>query len=622
MTPLGDPTQRLLADGNALEDRGDFAGALRLYQEARDLAPDHPRPLLNIGNALQRQGNRTEAIAAFQTAIEVAPEFAPAHFNLGNLWAAMEDFDRAVQALRAALRIDPVFTDAAVALANALDAAHRAPEAEIVLRDAVTTSPAAPGPLHNLALMLIDRAEYDEAEALILRALAADPAFAPSYGAMASLCVQTGRVRDAETWYRKALAVGGDLFEAGAGLLFSLNARDDLSAEQVFDAHLEFGRALVAHTAAPTVALDARIRPHDRLRIGYLSGDFRQHAVALFMLPVLQHHDRSSFEVYCYYSHRAGDQVTERVRRLADHWRDIAGMDDEAAVARIRADAIDVLIDLSGYTAHSRVSLAARRCAPVQMTWLGYLNTTGLPNIDYRICDAQTDPPGETEHLHSERLLRLPNSQWCYEPIHAAAGEVRFPSNPQHVVFGSLNQFWKISDTCLELWLEILRSTPRSELRVLGVPRGRTADAFRRKVERGGVSADRLSLSPRLDIQRYFGAIAKIDIALDTTPYNGATTTLDALWCGLPLVALVGTRSIARGSASILTTLGLTDLLARTRDRYLEINLRLANDHHWRAHLRSTLRQHMADSPLMDGPRFTRGLEALYRSTLEVVPPR
>jgi protein O-GlcNAc transferase len=398
--------------------------------------------------------------------------------------------------------------------------------------------------------------------------------------------------------------------EAWSALLLSLNNRDDLTAHQVLAEHLRFGEAFPAE-AGPPAAAARRLGDRTRMRIGFLSGDFIQHPVALFLRPVLVHRNRAQFEIYCYSNNAREDAMTRDLRSLAEHWRVVAGLDDAAAAHVIRADALDVLVDLSGHSARSRVLLFNRRCAPAQATWLGYLNTTGLDAADFRICDRHTDPAG-TEEMHTETLARLPHSQWCYLPA------FDFPPAPartaqEGVVFGSFNHASKLSDHCIELWCRVLRAVPGSTLRVHAVPKGSaTATLLRRFADRG-IERGRIAVFPRVDIAAYFAAIADVDIAMDTFPYNGGTTTCDVLWTGVPLVALAGDRPAARSGVSLLATVGARDLIANSDAEYVAVNVRLATDAAWRHALRATLRQRMRASPLMDAPRFVREFEDCLR---------
>ncbi len=613
-----DPAQALslLAAGNAREDRGDLEGALRDYRAAVAAAPALPRAHLNVGNALMAMRDFDAAAAAFGQALALDPGFAPARFNLGNLHRKRGEAAAAEASFRAALAGDPDMTDASVALANVLDAEGRGEEAEAVLRAALARNPRHSGAAHNLGLLLNDRRQWDEAEAAFEQALAADPGFAGALGALANSRAQTGWLRDADALYRRAIAADPARDEAYSGLLFALNLRDDLDAATIFAEHVRYGPHFGSTTAAAPVP-PRPVAPGGRIRVGYVSGDFKEHPVALFLRPVLAHHDRAGFEIFCYSNSRKEDRITREIRSLADRWRVIADLDDDAARQLIIDDGIDVLVDLSGHTGLSRLALFGRRSAPVQASWLGYLNTTGVPAMDFRICDRHTDPPGTTERLHTERLVRMPHSQWCYQPVYdIPVVPVPPRQDPPRIVFGSFNQYPKLSDACLDLWCEVLRRLPAARLHVLDVRTERTAAAFSGRMQARGVDASRITLLPRLAIGDYFAAISAVDIALDTIPYNGGTTTLDILWMGVPLVALEGGRGISRSGASILRTLGMPELVARNRDQYLALTQALANDPARRAELRRTLRPRLAASPLMAVAEFTRDLEAVFRAML------
>ncbi len=603
MTVADDEVSRLIAAGNALEDRGELDAAQAHYLRAVALAPDAPRPWLNLGNVLERKGRIGEAIAAAASAVHAAPTFAPAHFNLGRLQALHGDAASGEASYRAALRCDPALVEPALGLADLLQKQHRGDDAIVVLREAVARQPAHAGAVYNLALALIDDDELDEAEALLAQVATT----ADACGAMANVCMRSGRVREAEAWLRRRIAARPESFEALAALVFSLLARDDLTAQEVFAAHRDAAGTIAAKT--PSVRIAAK--PRERLRIGYLSPDFRRHAVALFAAPVLAHHDRARFEVFCYSCHRDEDAMTRELRAAAEHWRDIAALDDDDAVALMRNDDLDVVIDLAGYTSGSRLPLLVHRVAPAQATWLGYLHSTALREVDYRITDAYADPQA-SEALHTEALMRMPHSQWCYAPAHHADAVPGVRGSGRPMTFGSFNQFWKVSDRCLELWLDVAARVPSSRLHFAGVPRGRASERLLSRIASRGIDAARASIAPRVDTRRYFAALADVDIALDTLPYNGATTTLDALWMGVPVVALTGERSVSRSSASILHTLGLPQLVASSPQEYVDINVRLAQDEAWRSSLRASLRERLRASPLMDAAQFTRDLEACY----------
>ena len=577
--PVGETESglRLIEAGNRLEDGGDVEAALAKYQEAVAASPGWLRGYLNLGNALQRLGRTAEAIDALETALRIDPEFAPGHFNLGNLHLGMGNSALAEQELREALRRDPSMDRAAIALANLLDQQQRPLEAEQQLRQVLARTPDCAPAAYNLGLLLQNRDDSDSAGRMFRACVAADPAFTAAYVALGDLTRNAGRSADAEAWYRKGLALNPGAPAAWSAMLLSFLNRDDLRASDILAEHLRFGTAF-PEPEATRRARKSRARnatEHARLRIGYLSGDFIQHPVALFLRPALIHHDRMQFEVFCYSNNAKEDGMTRELRSHADHWRNIADSDDATAAERIRADRLDVLVDLSGHAARSRLMLFNRGCASVQATWLGYLNTTGLRSADFRICDSHTDPAGTAEPFSVEQLMRLPDSQWCYSPVFDIP-RVPAPTRDatDRVVFGSFNHVSKITDRCLDLWCRVLHAVPGSELRIHATPRGSATSELAERVEARGIAPDRISILPRTAIDAYFAAIGDVDIALDTFPYNGGTTTFDVLWMEVPIVALAGERPVSRSGVSILSTLQMPELIAGTDDEYVALNVR------------------------------------------------
>jgi protein O-GlcNAc transferase len=347
--------------------------------------------------------------------------------------------------------------------------------------------------------------------------------------------------------------------------------------------------------------------------VGYVSPDFRQHAVAFFMAPILTQHDHRVVEVHCYVDQRNNDDTSSQLRRHADHWTMIAGQPDEAVVQRIRQDGIDILVDLAGYTAGSRLGVFARQAAPIQVTYLGYPNTTGLPTIQYRITDRWADPPGETEHLHSEELIRPSSSFLCYAPPTGCPDVVEPPVvQGGRITFGSFNRGRKITDLVVSLWSRLLRELPSSRLLLKPGPVDRAA--LRARFSAHGVGADRIDIvAYSASILHHFADYGSIDVALDTFPYHGTTTTCDAMWMGVPVVTLAGHDHRSRVGVSLLRSTDLAELIAETPDEYVERALGLAQNPDRLRQLRAAQRGVMLRSPLMDAQSFTRALEAAYR---------
>lgn len=349
------------------------------------------------------------------------------------------------------------------------------------------------------------------------------------------------------------------------------------------------------------------------LRIGYISPDLRGHTIARLIEPILRSHNPDLFETYCYSSAIEPDETTFRLKRVSSHWRDIVRIDDESAGQMIRQDRIDILVDLTGHMAGNRLAVLARKPAPIQFQ-IGYSATTGMSAIDYRITDPFCDPETAEDNLHSERLIRLPDCAWCYHPDENGPA----PSDPPclrkgSVTFGCLNRAVKFSDPCIALWSQILDAVPRSVLAVLGGVAASLNLPLRERFARHGISHDRLLLiegKPRSD---YLQTYADIDIGLDPFPFNGDTTTCDALWMGVPVVTQAGTSFVARRGVSHLTNIGCQECIAENREEYVAIAARLARRPDLLREYRTSLRDKLLHSPLVDGKQYTRNLENAYR---------
>lgn len=598
----------LIARGNALEDAGDIDGALRLYEETTRMNPAYSRGFINIGNALRMKGKLQDAAKQYRTAIDLNPEHAGAHLNLGTVLLGLGDASVAEANFRIAMRLKPEWAEAWFGLGCALEESSTPEEAIAAYRKAIELDPAHVTTAVNLASALLKQGNSKAAREVLGRSTD-DPR---AMLALAHVEAQTGHPESAVAYYRRLLMVTPDDLSSFSSYLFTLNFVPDIDATTILEEHRRFGERL-AECTRPMPKRMAR-KPEKLLRIGYVSPDFRAHPVSCFLEPILRNHDRDAFEVHCYYDHRDRDQITERFIPLADHWHDIAGLGDDEVARNIVDDGIDILIDLAGHTTGNRLPMFARKPAPLQFTWLGYLCTTGVAAIDYRICDAHTDPPGEAERWQVETPARLPNSQWCYQPQVALPEPSTLPMlRNGYCTFGSFNQAAKLNEPLLRLWANVLAGIPDSRLKIIGVTDKTQASEIRAPFAATGIRDDRLDLIGRVDIDEYFSCYREVDIALDTFPYNGATTTCDALIMGVPVATLAGRRSIACGCASLLCTLGLTDWIADSPQALINLLQRRVRDPDRLAELRSSLPDRMRNSALMDGRSFTRDLETLFR---------
>ena len=353
--------------------------------------------------------------------------------------------------------------------------------------------------------------------------------------------------------------------------------------------------------------------PDRRLRIGYVSPDFRDHAESFFTAPLLAAHDHQDFEIYCYSDVVQPDPVTTRLGSYADVWRGITGLSDDRVAELVRQDRIDILVDLTMHMARNRLLVFARKPAPVQACWLAYQGTTGLSTMDYRITDPHIDPPGLTDDCYAEESIRLPDAFWCYDPRDGGSEVGGLPAHGSgHITFGCLNNFCKVNASVLRLWAQVLRAVERSRLLILsgeGSHRQHTVEVL----ESEGVPRDRVSFVGKVPRPRYLELHHGIDIGLDTFPYTGQTTSLDAFWMGVPIVTIVGETAVSRAGRSLLVNLGLPELIAETPEQFVSIAVGLARDLPRLSELRATLRDRLRSSPLMDAPRFARNMEAAYR---------
>ena len=642
--------ERMVAEGQRAEAAGRLQEACERYQAALKFVPDHVPAYLSLGVALEASGNAGAAREAYRAALEIDPANAYAHFNLGKLLhvsGSPHVLAESAEQLRAALQHKPDFTDARIVLASVLEAQGDADGAMQALRRAIEDEPANAGAWYNHALLLQRLDHLAEAEAAMRRTLELWPQRADVWLRQGELLKMLQRLPESEAALRRALELDPKLASACrllAGVLAEqlrmdealrtlaagrehdaegytrafelsmLNYHDAIPADQLFARHKEFG-AEVERVQLPRFHGFAGSRdPERKLRIGYLSGDFREHPVGRAMVPLVERIDRSRFDVYCYSLFGAADDVTRAIGYKVTQWHDASGLSPREVAGFIHNDRIDILIDLSGYGGVPTFDILASRPAPVQAGWLGYASTCGLTRVDYRITDAFADPPGVAERHHTEKLVRLPDAQWCYRPLSDAAPQAEPPCvRNGYVTFGSFNQAAKLSPSARRLWAEILRGTPGSRLLVVGVPSGPATSALLQDFERQGVAPERIAVEPRLGLQDYFLRLRSADVALDSLPCSGGATACDALWMGTPVLTLPSSRTASRSACSALGVLGLKEWMAKTPEDYVAQAMRAGRDPAWLAAERSKLRERMRASPLMDEAKFARDMEALYR---------
>ncbi|MFX1764654.1 tetratricopeptide repeat protein [Paraburkholderia sp. A1RI-2L] len=645
-------------------------------RQAIYLAPSLAEAHNNLGNLL-RASRPGEARASYEQAIALRPEFVQAWFNLGTLLentepeAAQNALRRAVEldptfapawnalacllpeshwreardALMLAVEIDPNFAVAWSNLAHILSRTNRA-EAESAARRAIALNPNLVSANYNLGVLLgparadeairvlrhtvalkPDHANAwyqlghllsfdDPAEALtaLREATNLNPEIANAHAVLGNVFLAMGAAEESVAALRRSLECDPDNIVAHANLIFALPFLSDCPEVLM----RECSRFAAQHEAPVFVCEREHLNnpaPNRRLRVGYVSGDFDSHCQSLFTIPLLSNHNHADFEIFCYSSVAEPDHVTASIRGLADVWRDVRALDDATLAQQIRADRVDILVDLTMHMEGSRRLLFARRPAPVQVAWLAYPGTTGSPAMDYRLSDCWLDPVDEPgrDDLYSERTIRLPRTFWCYDPLTEGLAVNSLPAaNGEPFTFGCLNNPAKVSDHALGLWAGALAAVPESRLLVLE-PRGVPRSQLTARYVAHGMDPSRVSFIARQPRRAYLETYHRIDLALDSFPYNGHTTSLDAFWMGVPVVTRAGRSAISRGGKSVAGNLGLPELVAYTDDEFVRAAHAFARDLPRLAALRGTLRTRMEASALMDAPRFAAGIERAYR---------
>ena len=604
----------LVLQGNALEEKS-LAEAAFLYRQAIALVPEFPQGYLNLGIVLAASGDRKGAMDAYSKALALDSSNAFVYYNMGCLAYDGQKYEEADGLLCRALDIKPVFPEALVMWANTLEALGRDNEALEALGSALQQNPALQGASYNKALLLIKLSRYEDAEEEVRRFLDKNPDHLPAVQMLAISLWGQGLYSESLQIYKSLREIDPNSLELMSREAFLSNYDFNIQSVEIYEYHRNFGNNLEEIYPAFFSEFKGNQVVGRKLRIGYLSGDFSFHPVALFILPVVERHHRQDFEVYCYYTSDKVDQITVKMRSMADRWVDASSLSYYELAERIYSDKIDVLVDLVGHTSGSKLPVFALRPAPVQVSWMGYLNTTGLSRIHYRICDERTDPSGISDALHTESLVRMPNSQWCYRPfISVPSAQVAPFEKKGYITFGCFNHAMKISPEICGLWREILLSVSNSRLLCVGLSSTRKMSELIWELTRSGVEGERLEFVARASLDQYYGWFSEADIALDTYPYGGGTTTFDTLWMGVPVVAAKGTTSTSRSAASILEALGLEEWVAPTINDYVRVAVERAMDIKRVVELRKSLRGLLQSSPLMDEEKFVNDLESAYRT--------
>ena len=628
---------------SALKDQGRYDEAIEFYEAALAAAPGESYLHSNLGNALRDRGRLAEAAAAHRRALELNPDSFAAHSNLGSVLDAQGQLGEATACFRRALQLNPESHETLVNLGVTLKREGRLAEAEDALRRSLDVRPRSDAALSNLGSLLLQQGRVEEAFVALQLALQVNPrnvtalinmanvlkdlsrfttaleclqqavALAPqshlAHNNLGTVLNELGRAAEAAECFRHALALNPEYHWAQSNLLFTLQYLPGIAREEIFAEHRRYDERFARPCLATATPHPNARDPERRLRVGYVSGDFREHSVAFFIEPVLAAHDAERFEVFCYANQVGHDAMTARLRSHVEHWREVASLDDDALAARIRRDEIDILVDLSGHTARHRLLTFARKPAPIQVTMIGYIQTTGLSAMDYRVTDVTLDPPGIGEAFNTEKLVRLPAGAATFQPpAHCPAVNALPALSSGHITFGAFNNLAKVTPEVIDAWAEILNALPDSRLLVVG----RSGNSVKPLLEARGVAADRIEALDRQPLLAYLALHHRCDLLLDSFPYNGGTTSLFAIWMGVPFVTVDSGHPTGRACGGVLRPIGLEQLIATDGADYIRKTLDAAADLPRLAEWRRTLRDRL-EPLLAGGGAYTRQLEAAFR---------
>jgi predicted O-linked N-acetylglucosamine transferase (SPINDLY family) len=621
------------------------AEAVASYCAVLRLRPDLAEAYTQLAMALVEQQRLPEARDCFQRAVQLQPNSADAHANLGTTLCHLNEFEEAITSLRDAVRLRPDFAAAFYNLGNALRAQRHFDEALASVREAVRLQPGWPEAILSLANLLADRRRFDDAIPHYEAALRLKPDYAEAHGNLGHVHKEQVRLEDAIAACRTALRIKPDYAEARRSLantLASQGQRDEaiaifrealrlksgsaadhsnlisyLNYHPDYDAasiHEEAHRWDQQHAESLRKLIQAHANRPDhgrRLRLGYVFPNFCSQAETFFTVPLLSAHNHQDFEVVCYADVLRPDEYT---RRLQSHvWCGTLTLTDEQLADLARRDQIDILVDLTPHMTDKRLLAFAREPAPVQTCWLAYQGTTGLSTMDCRLTDRYCDPPGLFDRFYSEESIRLPDAFGCCRPLCSEPAVKPLPALEKgFVTFGSLNNFWKINASTLKLWARVLGVVEHARL-LLVASEGSHRQGVLKLFAQEGVAPERVTFVAGRPRPQYLELCHQIDIGLDTVPYNAQTTTPDALWMGVPVLTLVGRTAVGRAALSLLQNLGLPEWVAETLEQFVALAAKLAADLHGLVAIRAGLRGRLQASPLMDGPRFARNVEAAYR---------
>jgi protein O-GlcNAc transferase len=603
--------------GAVLKDLGRLHDAIRSLRRALEIDPDQAATHNCMGAVLRQLGQLDDAAISYRSALAIKPDYAEAHSNLGSVLKALGRLDEAVVCYRQALAISPEFAEAHNNLAVALRTLGQIDEAVLSYRRALEIKPDYAVAHNNLGAALKARGSHQEALLSLQRALVIRPQYVEALSNLGLTFQELGRHDDAIRAYRQALSIQPEHPETRSNLLFCLTHSSAISADDLFAEHCQFGTRFDLGTLATSAWQSDATSAERKLRIGFVSADFRTHPVMVLFEPILKHlAGNSQLSLHAYSNHTIDDDVTRQLRQQFAQWELIVGLNDVELAEKIRRDQIDILIDLSGHTAHNRLLTFARKPAPVQASWIGYPGTTGLKSMDYYFADHALIPDENFSRQFVEKIVYLPAGATFLPSPEAPPVNVLPALSNGYLTFGSFNRLSKLSPLVIACWARLLRAVPDSRMVIGALPLdaiSTVTDWFRAEA----IAPERLHFFPRCDMKSYLGLYHQVDLCLDAFPYNGATTSGHALWMGVPTLTMAGETAASRAGATFLNHAGLEGFVAHNRDEFLSIGLRWANDLAALTVLRTSLRTQCELSamcqPELVAEALTRALRTMWR---------
>jgi len=602
-----------LADIMMAAGRYDDAKKQLFY--AHKLQPENPSSYANLGKFYYSTNNYEEAKAQYSMALVKQSDFLPALMGLGASMQKTGEFVSAKECYRKVLALQSENYQALNNLGVVLTELAEYQDAKDCLEKALKINSTRADIFINFSNALSKLGELDSAIKVLKNALELEPENVDAHIKLASMMLSQGKAKEADQCYRNALGIKSELAESMNAHLLPMNYCDLYTRQEIYEAHVKWG-AKQESANSEKINFENLLNTDRKLRIGYVSPDFRNHSVAFFLEPIITNHNKEKFEIYCYSDVPKQDAVTERIKNKVDYWRQCYAVSNEKVEAMVRNDKIDILVDLAGHTQGNRLVVFAKRVAPVQVSYLGYPNTTGLKSMDYLITDEHCDPIGIADPFYTESLVRISQAFYCYKPPTDAPDILSLPATDNgYITFASYNNLVKISEDVIELWSKVLMSMPGSKMLIQN--HSFNDSSSKERIEKlfmsHGVVAERLVLQTSSDFSSYLVGHNQVDIILDTFPWAGHTITCHALMMGVPVITLVGEEHASRMGYSTMQNLGLCECIAFTKEEYLEKAIALANNLPWLDEMRKQLRPALLGSHLCDGIQFTQKLEDQYQ---------